>query len=103
MKHYLNTIEEVRALANADYFKGKEFDNYLKLKEAAEQHFKDVTENLKSQDFENIEDVKIDKVKIEYYFVEQLNKIVTVEFYEAYLIDSGMKDQDYFYGFIIKY
>lgn len=106
----LSTIEEVRASVNANnyYFKGNEFDGYFDLKAAAEEHFKTVTEDFDDQEsyFKtfglNVGEAHIEKVKVEKYFVDEVNTTVTVEFYEAY-VDSGVNKEDYFHAFIIKY
>lgn len=92
----VTTIEQVREAVNANnyYFKGNEFDGYFELKAAAEEHFK--TLGL------NVDEVEVDKVKIEIYFVDEVNTTVTVEFYEAY-VDSGVSNEDYFHAFLIKY
>ncbi len=94
----LSTIEEVRELVKANnyYFKGNEFDGYFEMKAAAEEHFKTVTEDSDDQE------AHIEKVKVEKYFVGEVNTTVTVEFYEAY-VDSGVSNEDYFHAFLIKY
>lgn len=106
----LSTIEEVRELVNSNnyYFKGNEFDGYFELKAAAEEHFKTVTEDSDDQEayFKtfglNVGEAHIDKVKVENYFVDEVNTTVTVEFYEAY-VDSGVSNEDYFHAFLIEY
>lgn len=106
----LSTIEEVRELVNANnyYFKGNEFDGYFELKATAEDHFKTVTEDSDDQEayFKafglNVGEAHIEKVKVEKYFVDEVNTTVTVEFYEAY-VDSGGSNEDYFHAFLIKY
>lgn len=106
----LTTIEEVRELVNNNnyYFKGNEFDGYFELKAAAEKHFKNVTEDIDNQEayFKtfglNVGEVHIDKVKVEKYFVDEVNTTVTVEFYKAY-VDSGVSNEDYFHAYLIEY
>ena len=105
----LRTIEEVRELVNANnyYFKGNEFDGYFELKAAAEEHFKTVTEDSDDQEayFKtfglNVGEAHLEKVKVEKYFVDEVNTTVTVEFYEAY-VDSGVSNEDYFHAFLIE-
>ena len=106
----LNTIEEVRELVNSNnyYFKGNEFDGYFELEAAAGDHFKTVTEDFDDQEAYfsafglNVGEAHIEKVKVEKYFVDEVNTTVTVEFYEAY-VDSGVPDEDYFHAFLITY
>jgi len=106
----LSTIEEVRELVSANnyYFKGNEFDGYFELKAAAEEHFIKVAEDSDGQEayFKTfglkVGEVRIEKVKVEKYFVDEVNTTVTVDFYEAY-VDSGVSNEDYFHAFLIKY
>lgn len=106
----LSTIEELRELVNANnyYFKGNEFNGYLELKSAAEEHFKEVTEDYEDQEVYfktfglNVGEARTEKVKVEKYFVDEVNTTVTVEFYEAY-VDSGVSNEDYFHAFLIEY
>ena len=106
----LKTIEEVRELVNANnyYFKGNEFDGYFKLKAAAEEHFKTVTEDSDDQEayFKtfglNVGEAHVEKVKVEKYFVDEVNTTVTVEFYKSY-VDSGVSNEDHFHAFLIEY
>lgn len=106
----LSTIEEVRELVNTNnyYFKGNEFDGYFELKAAAEEYFKTETEDSDDQEayFKkfglSVGKAHIQKVKVEKYFVDEVNTTVTVEFYEAY-VDSGVSNEDYFHAFLIEY
>ena len=111
----LSTIEEVRELVNANnyYFKGNEFDGYFELEAAAEEHFKTVTEDIKLFGFDdqeayfktfglNVGEAHVEKVKVEKYFVDEVNTTVTVKLYEAY-VDSGVSYEDYFHAFLIEY
>ena len=97
----LNTIQDVIELVNANnyYYRDNEFKDLLYLMESAEEYFKSFANE--DSNF-NAEEVIIDKVKTEKYFVDEVNATVTVDFYEAYT-DSGVSAEDYFYGFIINY
>lgn len=86
------TIEQVREVVNANNYsyRGNEFNSYFDLKTAAEEHF------------EKIGEAKINKVKVDKYFVDEVNTTVSVEYYESH-VDSGVNDEDYFHAFVIKY
>ena len=80
---------------------------WFEFKESAEEHFKTITEDSDDQEDYyshfglNVGECYIDKVKVEKFYVEEVGDVVTVEFYESY-IDSGVNQEDYFHGFVIK-
>lgn len=106
----LKTIEELRELVNSEnyYFQGNELDTFFDLQKASEEHFKQITEDQDDQEKYyqhfglNVGEAHINKVKVENYFVDEVNTTVAVCFYESY-IDSGVSNEDYFHAYLIRY
>lgn len=106
----VNTLEEVKELVNNGnyYYNGNEFENYTALEKAAKNFFLEITaDNENQKEYYKhfgleLGEVRTERVKIEQYYVEDINCTVTVEFYEAY-VDSGVSNEDYFHGYFLRY
>jgi hypothetical protein len=109
MKTLSKTQDVVELVDSSNYyFKGNKFNDYSEMRSAAEEHFMNVTEGSDNQEeYYNyfgldLGEVHINTVKIEKYFVEEVNTTVIVTLYEAY-IDSGVSNEDYFHAYTIFY
>lgn len=106
----LEKIKDVMDLVNSNnyYYDGNHFNNYFEMKESVESHFKEITEDSDDQEEYykmvglNVGEAYIEKVKVERYFVDEVNTTVTVEFFESY-IDSGVPKENYYHAYLIQY
>lgn len=108
MKTFENTELIVEFVEyNNYYFKGNRFESFSELNNAACNHFNDVTEDYENREEYykqfgvDLNDCRVEKVRVEKYFNEECNDVTTVEFYEGY-IDSGVNEEDYFHGYIVR-
>ena len=110
MKEF-NTLDEIEVYIKNEgnyHYRDSYFGEYMEFETAARNFFDEIT-----ADYENREEYYkefglkpgecfIRRTKEEKYYVHEINNVVVVKYYEAY-VDSGVPASDYYYGWTYNY
>jgi len=111
MKEFKNEQEAIEAIESENYYyRDGQFENYAEIEKAANNYFREITENDLEPDEEKehyskfgleVGECHLEIVKTELFFNEEINATMKVYFVEGY-IDPGVQTEDYFYGYFIE-